>query len=165
MTQPNSNERNPISNGELLQANATVIAGVLIFLTISSLTPTSHIIGLQAGVAASVIIPFSISSVAIIGRKTKFGRWFSNIGFTFLGISLIFLAYFSIHPQYINPFQFIHTTAEDCAINPKKYNVTHVSDCSGFVPGSFAQDCVFDPEKYHVELKQCSNFIEQSKTN
>jgi hypothetical protein len=152
----NRNEGNGISDGELLQSNATVIAGTLIFLTIGSLSE-----GLVGGTGfilttALLVIPLSISSGIIIsGKKPKvFGsKTLSIIGFVYLAVVVGSLAYSQYQPLPI------YTPAEKCAVNPTDYNITHPSDCSKFTLGSLAQDCALHPEKYHLQLKQCSRFI------
>jgi hypothetical protein len=162
----NPNEFNGITEGELLQANATVIAGTLIFLTINSFTEG---IGIPTVYMTYVIvIPFSLSSIFIIyetalkNRHDRLPPWWnvfiqpktwSFSGFVYLIIVLGLLA--TSH----SPFIPVETVAEKCAINPEIYNVTHASDCSKFIPGSLAEDCALHPEKYKVQLKQCSKFI------
>jgi hypothetical protein len=49
--------------------------------------------------------------------------------------------------------------AEQCAQDPTKYNVTHLSACSKFTTGSLAEECAINPETFHLKLTKCSEFI------
>jgi hypothetical protein len=128
--------------------------------TVGSLTE-----GLVGGISTfmipfvtGIIILFSASSgLVIIGRKNayRYAKFLSIGGFGYIIIILFALVHNEVHPQLIP----ISTPAEECAVNPKSYNVTHASDCSKFTPGSLAQDCALHPEKFYVTLKQCSKFI------
>lgn len=153
------------SDSDLLQANATVIAGVLIFLTVGSLG--GILTGFKLLFAISIIlIPFCFSSAVIVFfkgfmlpvqvqrrfREKTFkyiSRYSSLLGFGYI-IGVIFLISITSASS--------RTTAEDCAINPESYNITHVADCSKFTPGRIDQ-CTFNPGRFHVSLKQCVDFI------
>src|SRR5262245_47985222 len=109
----NTNEqKGKIRHGELLQANVTVIAGVLIFLTISSATTTTvvNVLGMSIVFWTSVIvIPFGISSVLIIGvygtaRFLNIAKLISTIGFLYLIIILVALGYTQIYPAFNLPY-------------------------------------------------------------
>jgi len=154
-----------ISRSVLLQVNATVIAGVLIFLTVSSLGEVTTY--LTALLAATIVIPFSVSSIIIIKENklslpnykflSNYKRTLSAFGFVYLAIVIVFLAYNQVSPIIFN----INTPAEKCAIDPKSYNITHAADCSKFTPRSLAEKCALDPGRFHVALKQCASFIEK----
>lgn len=150
-----------ISNRDLLQANATVIAGTLIFITISSIGEVTapYLLALVAG----ILLPFSLSSIIIISERRlsvsgyPVEKGVSMIGFAYLLVAVSALAYVQTYP----PAYPITTPAEKCAIHPQGYNVTHAADCSKFSTGSLAGDCALHPEKFNVNLKQCANFIEK----
>ncbi len=156
--------RNGISNSDLLQANATVIAGVLIFLTVSSLS-LGLISGPNLGAILITLAPLCASSGIIIGGKNPsvpflrfpLTRFLSILGFWSLALLIGALAYNESNP----PISFtISTPAEKCATNPQGYNITHVADCSKFFPGSLAWECALNPEKFNVTLKRCTDFIQ-----
>lgn len=101
----------------------------------------------------AIVVPFSVSSIIIIlgpersmrfplRRRLGYPQFISIIGFVFLVILLGALVYL----QFYRPP--VSTSAEECAINPESYGITHPSDCSKFTPGSLAQDCALHPEKY-----------------
>jgi peptidoglycan biosynthesis protein MviN/MurJ (putative lipid II flippase) len=89
---------------DILQADATVIAGVLILLTISSLTGRrySHIGTILtseklklflAYVAVGIIIPFSISAMTVTLGDMELGKDWMIAGFLYLmiGITVILI--------------------------------------------------------------------------
>ena len=168
MALPTGND-NDVSGKDLLQANATVIAGILVLLTISSsVAPQySSAINRQALVWAStiIIIPMAYSSAIILSaryssvgtlpdlRKAKQYTWtgFLFILATFIGLAILTL--FSLPTLVSQPI------AVQCAKDPKKFNITDQSKCSDFSVDSLAEQCAKNPSSFNLKLSQCSRFI------
>jgi hypothetical protein len=152
----------------LLQANATVIAGVLIFLTIASFAVGLPEITSRLYVilfTSLIIFPFAISSYEIIrkGTITRRAKRLSELGFMYLLAVIGFMGVVSYigseNPSYFFSKSTLTSIAEQCALDPKKYNITHLSACSKFTTGSLAEECAFAPQSFHLELAKCSEFI------
>ncbi len=161
----NTNEQKGLSDEGLLQANATVIAGTLIFLTINSLAGSGGIGVPTIYITYVILFPFCLSSIFIVHgtalknlnqRVAKWWsvwiqpKWWSTFGFVYLITILLIL-----HLQGLAQFT---TPAETCAINPGHYSI-RASDCSRFSPGSLAEDCALNPYKFNVLLNQCHRFF------
>src|SRR5215472_12715521 len=104
MALPTGND-NDVSGKDLLQANATVIAGILVLLTISS----------------SVAPQYSSVGTLPDLRKAKQYTWtgFLFILATFIGLAILTL--FSLPTLVSQPI------AVQCAKDPKKFNITDQS--------------------------------------
>jgi hypothetical protein len=156
-----------LTDDGILQANATVIAGVLIFLTLSSFA-----IGLPQEISrlyvivftAAIIFPFAVSSWEIIrkGTATKKAKVYSRSGFVYLLVIIVVMISFgvigTIRPSVLLP-NILSSVAELCAKDPTKYNITHLSACSKFTTGSLAEECALRPEQFHLTLKKCPELI------
>jgi hypothetical protein len=46
--------------------------------------------------------------------------------------------------------------------NPTAFNVTHLSQCGKFTPGSIAEDCASRPRLYNLDLSHCSELLDNS---
>lgn len=174
-----------IDDNGLLQANATVIAGVLILLTIAAaeegLTKiVSNFFTLAFTVVA--IFPFAVSSTYIIDSKQadekagekekmmknslKARRW--TISGFFYVITVVIIIVVTNMFEWVGPVKTFNGTwtsgsiAMHCTKNITVFNVTHLSDCSKFTPGSIAEDCASRPRLYNLDLNQCSQLLGQT---
>ena len=90
MTASRTNE--DIRGKDIIQADAAIIAGILILLTISSFSPFEFP---NRSMFVSLIIPaialFSISAISILDKKLVSGKRFAKIGFYWLIGFMIFL--------------------------------------------------------------------------
>jgi hypothetical protein len=81
-----------IRGKDIIQADAAIIAGILILLTISSFSPFEFP---NRSMFVSLIIPaialFSISAISILDKKLVSGKRFAKIGFYWLIGFMIFL--------------------------------------------------------------------------
>jgi hypothetical protein len=81
-----------ISGKDIIQTDATIIAGILILLTISSFSPFEFP---NRSMFVSLIIPaialFSVSALCIIEKKLIMGKRFAKAGFYWLIGFMIFL--------------------------------------------------------------------------
>jgi hypothetical protein len=164
-------ESKPTVDG-LLQTNATVIAGVLIFVTVTSVfgsittgLPLASSRALVIYFTTLIIVPFAISAILILrGKKVTRGAVSAcQAGFgalvTVVSIILVFSFVTIYYPDYwLKTSQLPQTIVEQCALNPKSFNVTHVFDCSKFEEGSTAQMCALAPDKFRLKLSQCHEF-------
>ena len=64
--------------------------------------------------------------------------------------------------KLFNGTQTTISVAAHCTRNPAALNVTHISDCRNFTPGSVAEDCAVSPKDYELELSQCSELLDNS---
>jgi hypothetical protein len=84
-------------DNDLIQANATIISGVLILLSLTSITRTSSLPLLDRTMIASAIIPFIGSTIVLLtlrlseAKKTDYGRKLTIGGLIFLGITVLLL--------------------------------------------------------------------------
>jgi hypothetical protein len=90
MTASRTNE--DIRGKDIIQADAAIIAGILILLTISSFSPFEFP---NRSMFVSLIIPaialFSISAISILDKKLARGKRFAKAGFYWLIGFMIFL--------------------------------------------------------------------------
>jgi hypothetical protein len=90
MTASRTNE--DIKGKDIIQADAAIIAGILILLTISSFSPFEFP---NRSMFVSLIIPaialFSISAISILDKKLARGKRFAKAGFYWLIGFMIFL--------------------------------------------------------------------------
>ena len=152
-----------ITDDGLLEVNATVIAGVLIFLTITStITPSSGPLTPSYS-AILIIFPFALSSIVLLRvkgedrpdsiRAWRFAKIYSTAGFVTLMVVISMIGIFSFTSQF-------DSTAVECAKDPRKYNITHPYDCVKFSPGSIAEHCAHMPKTYGLnKSSDCSIFI------
>lgn len=163
----------PVSDDSLLEANAAVIAGTLIFLTINSaLAFGSSKISISPNyLAILVIFPFALSGIALLKAKgyhskgyhatneildkaSKQAKRLTIIGFILLVVVFSIIGLNSIISQ--PPV----SMADKCAQDPTRFNVTHAYDCTKFMSGSIAERCVQDPGTYNLtNIASCSRFI------
>jgi hypothetical protein len=159
-----------LESRDIIQIDATVIAGALVLLTLSSSLGVggylAHLLGIQASTVivnatGTIVVIFASSAIAVsIFRYTEIGRRIMVAGFVYLFFVMLILTFFIPTSPTPPPL----TIAEQCAIKPENFSMTHaVADCSKFTPGSLAQDCALNPITFHVELKQCSKFITSEK--
>lgn len=86
------NALNELHTSDILQINATVIAGVLIFLTIGHIFSTY-----QTLLTTTIIFPFAISSIRIISRGIEEkGVSMAIDGFIYLMASVVVLSFLFI---------------------------------------------------------------------
>jgi hypothetical protein len=89
---PASNSNEDIRARDIIQADAAVIAGMLILLTISSFSPFEFP---NRSMFVSLIIPaivlFSISSIFILNKRLDLGKRLAKAGFWWLIGFMIFL--------------------------------------------------------------------------
>jgi hypothetical protein len=86
----------PVKKMDILSVNGSIITGVLIFLTLGSSFTEVHdkhmsdiLTKLPTLLAASIVVPFSISAILYITKKEiKWGLFFVWIGFVYLIISM-----------------------------------------------------------------------------
>ena len=133
-TTPEESER-----ATILQVDASMIVGVLFFLTLTSfiIIPGGKLFeafgkALVGIVTLSIVIPFIASALIIMGFKNlKVAKWATAVGFVYLALNLstiVILNFYGIMPA--------KSAEERCAKNPGYYNVTHPWQCSKFSPGS-----------------------------
>ncbi|MDQ6864356.1 MAG: hypothetical protein M3044_11080 [Thermoproteota archaeon] len=92
-----------LDDNTLLQTDATVIAGVLILLTIYSLKPRKSpesrreraLNFIVAGVLLTVIIPFSVSAMMIIYPDVEPAAGATLGGFLYLMVGIVLIVVFS----------------------------------------------------------------------
>jgi hypothetical protein len=141
-----------VSDADLLGANAAVLTGTLIFLTINSVEGISGIP--YAYLVGPIIIIFGMSEIMLVRDRGRTARRLSISGFIVL---LFVFSLISIGSIYGGP---LYSTSEKCAKNPNLYNVTHPYDCAKFTPGSIAERCVKNPREYNLpNIAACSRFI------
>jgi hypothetical protein len=89
---PASNSNEEIRGKDIVQADAAIIAGMLILLTISSFSPFEFP---NRSMFVSLIIPaivlFSVSAIFILNKKLVAGRRLAKAGFWWLIGFMIFL--------------------------------------------------------------------------
>jgi hypothetical protein len=84
---------------DLLTVDASVIAGVLIFLTVGASGVFTGRFIQQVGIlTASIVFPFAIAAIATLikGRVEEYGIKFMIIGFIYLMASVILIAFIQI---------------------------------------------------------------------
>jgi len=82
---------------DLLNADATIIAGVLIFLTIGSVE-FSHIINKIGILTASIVLPFALAGVRMLikGEAESLGIKFMTAGFIYMMTSVIVIGFVNL---------------------------------------------------------------------
>ena len=84
-------------DNDLIQANATIISGVLILLSLTTITGTSSLPLLDRTMIASAIIPFIASTVLLLtlrvseAKKTDYARKLTIWGLIFLAVTVLLL--------------------------------------------------------------------------
>lgn len=84
-------------DNDLIQANATIIFGVLILLSLASLSRTSSLPLLDRTMIASAIIPFIASSVLLLNlrldetKRTDYARKLGNMGIDISAATVLLL--------------------------------------------------------------------------
>jgi hypothetical protein len=84
-------------DNDLIQANATIISGVLILLSLTTITGTSFLPLLDRTMIASAIIPFIASTVLLLtlrvneAKKTDYARKLTIWGLIFLAVTVLLL--------------------------------------------------------------------------
>jgi hypothetical protein len=153
----------------LLQVNATAIVGVLFFLTLSSFltTLTEDWARIMIGIVTlTIIIPFVLSSILILGNinVSNWAKSATGFGFAYLAI---YLAGTILYPFFPNtdPGNYFSTISiqDDCENNPKLYNVTD-SECAKFGEGSRAEECATNPQRFGMKISECSMFSGPNRT-
>jgi len=156
----------------LLQVNATIIAGALIFFSLASFFSFEDIFSestseelerTAAGYMTLLIVaPFALSSIYIIknGQATKLhaARVLSRIGFIVLIVVVIII----VVSQLLIPFFFrpYFTIQDTCMANPTFFNVSNnLWMCSKFEDGSAAEICARNPERFNMSISECFKFI------
>lgn len=164
----------------IVQVDATVIVGVLFFLTLVSFIPSATIeenTAVFGVVTPAIAVPFAVSAILIVYPRNvkkdffrvKF-RWeeltdisptslfyakvLTVAGFVYLAVILIALMVVS---NLIPPSEQLN-----CGNNPVLYNVSHLWECSKFTGGSLAERCAREPERYNMSISGCSRFIPPS---
>jgi hypothetical protein len=141
--------------------NSTVIAGALILLTLtyfgtgfSELQNRFYIYYYTA----FIIVPLSASCVLIIvagqeqHRLLHAATSLSTTGFIVLALFVAYIAFLS------SPLAAKDSIAVQCAIEPRRFNISEPVECTRFLPGSLAEQCAIDPKKFSVKLEQCQEF-------
>lgn len=99
-----------LEDKDIIQIDATIIAGALVFLTISavSVNPSESATRLIAVVIAlGIILPFGLSAVQVASGSKEIGMSTMNYGFKLLlGMMIVYLILIlgSIWPQVQNTF-------------------------------------------------------------
>jgi len=85
------------SDNDLIQANATIISGVLILLSLASISRTSSLPLLDRTMIASAIIPFIASTILLLNlrlneaRRTDYARKLAIWGLIYLAATVLLL--------------------------------------------------------------------------
>jgi hypothetical protein len=89
-----------VEEKDILQVNATMIAGAFIFLTLLISTGEKTFLNQAATIAYSVIIPFTISSIGVIfaywNRSNNSRKGFINISLGFMVLGFLALIAFTL---------------------------------------------------------------------
>jgi len=111
-----------------------------------------------------VIGLFAFSAIStIVSKRTETERRIFNAksymagGFVFLIMFIPFIVGVTIDQRVSS-----ESTAMLCAKNLTAFNLTHLSECGKFTPGSIAEDCAQRPERYNQDLSQCSELLDNS---
>lgn len=180
-----SNIQSKFDDGTILQVDATIITGVLFFLTLTSIAPVlpelynRFIITI---ITAFIIIPFAISAtmilseaavqtslffrispllLRIIKEQSKYANHLTFMGFLYLIVVIGVIVFVNI-PPLNDPLSNLipPSVAEVCEENIGLFNVNDSTDCRKFIPGSLAEECVRNTEPLNVKyVGQCSKFI------
>src|ERR671925_1007534 len=84
-------------DNDLIQANATIISGVLILLSLASLSRTSSLPLLDRTMIASAIIPFIASTILLLNlrlneaKRTDYARKLAIWGLIYLAATVLLL--------------------------------------------------------------------------
>jgi amino acid transporter len=84
-------------DNDLIQANATIISGVLILLSLASLSRTSSLSLLDRTMIASAIIPFIASTILLLNlrlneaKRTDYARKLAIWGLIYLAATVLLL--------------------------------------------------------------------------
>jgi hypothetical protein len=164
-----------IDDTTILQVDGGIIAGLLIFLSITSLIPfltgpLGNVVALL--LTAGAMFPFAISAVWILSKyiKGKYGwseriiafvRKYSGLarnatlwGFVYLMIVIVVLFLFNVLPI---PVVVPSPLAEVCKKNPTEFDMDSDS-CARIAPGSIYEECVKNTMPNVEQVKQCSKF-------
>jgi hypothetical protein len=157
----------------LVQVDATVIVGILFFLTLNSylgFLPEyvgRSIIGI---LTLTAIIPF-VTSAFFITRKTNssnsdsmdIARKFTMYGFVYLALNLSATITLPFFADLIPVIDIFPSQAERCVKAPSDFNVSYIWQCSLFDGGTLAEKCAAYPGRYNLSNeKQCSSLIAPS---
>jgi hypothetical protein len=144
----------------ILQVDATMSAGVLFFLTLTSFIargtePSGRVFTVALTLIA--IVPFVVSAILIIrGRTLRMAKNFTGGGFIYLVAVLIMIVLLNVIPA-ATP---VIPVEEQCAKNPGMFNLTNnVWQCSKFSPGSLAEKCALNPKDFNTTKSECSKLI------
>jgi hypothetical protein len=172
--------------------DATMIVGVLFFLTLTSLVETGleGEMGAKLGIViltATVVVPFSISAITslqinanlrfdllsqredesfhrMIGKRyqDKPVR-FAISGFGYLITVLFFIALSPFLPSH-QLIPILSNPAQQCGVEPERFgiNETDIWQCSMFSENSLAGQCVIKPSRFNMSLSECHEFIAPS---
>jgi hypothetical protein len=167
----------PIDDNGILQTDATIIAGVLILLTIATVGLEtrlfSNLFTLMFTIVA--IFPFAVSAMFIIDTKhngkekavknSQKARNLTVSGFTYLLGAVIVIVVANLYEvagptKSYNGTDTTSSIAMHCTKDPTAFNIIHLSECGKFTPGSIAEDCASRPRFYNLNLSQCSELLE-----
>jgi hypothetical protein len=164
----------------ILQVDGGIIAGLLVFLTLTSLIPfltgpLGNIVALL--LTAGVMFPFAISAVLVLSKYIK-GKWrltqriinwarnrsgyagnATYAGFVYLMGVIVGLFIFNVLPIFnVIPVVLPSPLAEVC----KKYLTEFEMDsdsCARIEPGSIYEECVKKTMPNMEKVKLCSKFM------
>jgi low temperature requirement protein LtrA len=178
-----------LDNRTILQANATVIVGVLFFLTLTSFVEFgSEEVGrvIVRILTTIIVVPFGVSAVMLVIIDIRpLSETFSKILETKRDIaiseweykwkmrmlkwarksSVVGFAYLITVVLFFLYFAIAATyeesVAEECGRDPARFGVnqTHLWQCSMFSEGSLSEQCAKDPQRFHVNKTECSKFV------
>ena len=175
-----------IDSKALIQVDATVIVGVLFFLTLTSFLGAEEEEATQHAVNLTILVvfPFSMSAIFLLWDylKTRYNlllwekpgsRWasqwrlFSNVApqfggvSTMLGFAYLIYALFSFGYQaQVGPD--ISATAQDCGEHPKRFGIINKTDIwqgSMFGQDTLAGQCVENLSQFNIPKSECHEFI------
>ena len=151
----------------LIQVNATIMIGVVFFVSISSALSLETVEGgsfVLVLVSVTIILPFAVSAILIIIQKraSRIAWGFTAFGFALLFLALLYISLIEFDTGFTRLEPTI--TGFQCAANPSEYgiNESYLWKCSMFTPGSLAEACAIAPYNFNMELSECHKFIPPS---
>jgi hypothetical membrane protein len=91
-----------IDEKDLVQINATIIAGLLVLLGVSNLLPGFGVTNSAAAMIATevFIVPFAIALITGLYGKTRASKHLTALGLSFIIIGLLLLILVNIFPEH-----------------------------------------------------------------
>jgi hypothetical protein len=175
----------------ILQVDATVIVGVLFFLTLTTFLGSEERQARSLAVSLTIIavLPFSASAMLLLwtfstlrlevtsfflGKKgprllekkdykkiVRYSRNAVDITLTGFGYLLVVLIVVWLQTDFGHNIQ---TAEQDCGVDPERFgiNESDIWQCSMFTKNSLAERCTINPSQFDKSLSECHEFIPPS---